>query len=181
MYLRTLKALKLLGDLINGLNKTNNSRQKHFLAWTCFSEAGPTASLKFNSLCFSSLGLLKDFAKSYSSSARPCSNDMEFGVLSARQIDPVHVEPRVSLRILWLNPQDFLRGIIFTWLLSAKMPGLGFQTSCKQRLQRCIGVQTLFGLHQENAFWYTSSIHWNSTHIPNLVKSFDAFKDWFLG
>ena len=95
MYLRTLKALKLLGDLINGLNKTNNSRQKHFLAWTCFSEAGPTASLKFNSLCFSSLGLLKDFAKSYSSSARPCSNDMESGVLSARQIDPVHYPPCV--------------------------------------------------------------------------------------
>ena len=75
VYLRTLKALKLLGDYpINGLDKTNHSRRKHFLVWTCCCEAGPTASLWFNSLCLSSLGLLKDFAESYSCSASsPCS------------------------------------------------------------------------------------------------------------
>ena len=46
VYLRTLRALKLLGDYpINGLDKTNHSRQKHFLVCTCCCEAGPTASL----------------------------------------------------------------------------------------------------------------------------------------
>ena len=175
VYLRTLKALKLLGDPINGLNKTNNPRQKHFLTWACF---WPTTSLWFNSLCLSSLGRNQDFAKS-SSSAWPCSTD-DFQVLSARTSWSTwnHAFPLESYaeHMVPSLGESSSRGFY-----RPKCFGSVFKQASNKGFSDSLMYEHYLIRSKEMLFFGTHLLLIGIRHIFQTWLSFEAFKQWFWG